>query len=82
MTLTKQIQNLTVSDTVALHKILPITQTADQERAETLALLKKCVSQVGMYLGEELNERIAKMEGAKFSAVDYHAERQTDSQKV
>ena len=84
MTLTKQIQNLTLSEsnTVLIHKILPITTKADQEREETLALLKRCVPQVGMYLGEEIEAAVARMEGARFSSVDYHFERLTDSQKI
>ena len=82
MTLTKQIQNLTVNEYLPLHKCLEVTAKADQERAETLQLLKRCISQVGMTLGEELESAIAKMEGKHFSAIDYHFERQPGNQNV
>ena len=84
MTLTKQIQNLTLSEsnTVLIHKILPITAKADQERAETLALMKQCVAWVGEHLGEQLESHIAAIEGKHFSSVDYHYEKSPDSQRV
>ena len=75
MTLTKQIQNLTVNEHLPLHKCLEVTAKADQEREETLALLKECVTQVGMVTGGKLEAKIAAMEGRYFSYKDYYFER-------
>ena len=82
MTLTKQIQNLTLTNQVTLEKLIPVTTKADNERAESIRLLKMCISQVGQHLGEPIEKHIAEMEGTYFSSLDYHYERMSNSQKV
>lgn len=77
-----KVRTLSNAGTIQLEKILPVAQEVDNERAEALELFKKCVNQVGMYLGEEISEMIAKIEGRKFSAVDYFHERMPGEQGI
>jgi len=52
----------------------------DEEREMSLALLKRCKTEVGMYLGESIEAHIAAMEGKHFNVKDYHYERPVGEQ--
>jgi hypothetical protein len=80
MTITQQLKNAAINGSINLEKALKIAQAYDEQCTTTTALLKECERNVGMYLGEKINEHIAEMDGAKFNAVDYHYERPVGEQ--
>jgi Asp-tRNA(Asn)/Glu-tRNA(Gln) amidotransferase B subunit len=51
-----------------------------QQQQESLRLLKACVSQVGMVLGEELNAHIAELSGTHFNRKEYLYEKPVGEQ--
>lgn len=79
-TIQQQLRNASNNGCISLEKALRLAQAIDEERTQTVGLLKECERNVGMYLGEKINEHVAAMTGAKFNAVDYHYERPVGEQ--
>lgn len=70
-----EIKNKTLSDNAA----------QEIERAEDLLqkseeLLRICIAQVGMVLGEQIHEYLSDMNGQHFNKQEYHHERVPDGQ--
>ena len=77
-----QFRGISLEGKAPLQKAIAIIAPIDEERKETVELLKKLVNQVGQYYGEQILEHLAKMEGKKFSSVDYNYDKQPDSQSI
>ncbi|MEO6522224.1 MAG: hypothetical protein ABIN91_11140 [Mucilaginibacter sp.] len=73
-TIQQQLKNASVNGCIPIDRALQVAAVADQQREETIALLRECERNVGMYLGEKINAHLSVLEGTKFSAVDYHYE--------
>lgn len=76
----QSIKSAAINGHVSLEAALKIATSVENERTATKELLKKCEKQVGMYLGEEINQHLADMEGSYFNATDYHYERPVGEQ--
>lgn len=50
------------------------------QQAESIRLLKQCSTQVGMMLGESIQEHIATLTGGHFNAKEYHYEKPVGEQ--
>lgn len=79
-TLEQSLKNLAVNHKVEFIKAIAIVKPIDEERKETIELLKRVERQVGMTLGEEILSHIAKIEGRKFNSLEYNYERPNGEQ--
>jgi hypothetical protein len=80
MTITQLLKNAAINGSIRLDRALRIAAELDTEREQTKALLKECENNVGMLLGEKINEHLAKMSGVRFNALDYHYEKPVGEQ--
>jgi hypothetical protein len=80
-TLEQAIKNLSVNHKVETLKAISLVKRIDAERLETVELLKICVKQVGMTLGEDILKHIAGMEGTRFNSTEYHYESMPKDQR-
>jgi hypothetical protein len=74
-TITQQLKNKATNGHIAAVEAERIANVVDAERSATIALLKELEKNVGMYLGEKINEHIAGMTGGFFNALEYNWER-------
>lgn len=80
--LTDQLKGIALDGRLPLQKALNVVAPIDEERAETVALLKKLETQVGQHHGEQIQEHLAKMDNRKFNATAYFYDKMPDSQKI
>lgn len=80
MTITQAIKSAAINGSISLDRALKIAQHFDDERNKTNEILDECRSNVGMMLGEKINEHQAGMNGTYFNARDYHYERPVGEQ--
>lgn len=78
--LSESIKQSANKDIISVKSALAIVSPIDTEREETIDLLKRLEKEVGMTLGSEINEHIAKMQGQKFNSAAYHYEKQIGDQ--
>ncbi len=69
--ISESIKSAANKESVALKSALAIVETLDQEREDTVALLKRLEKSVGMVQGEEILTHIARMNGQNFNSVAY-----------
>lgn len=65
---------------ISVETAIKVLEPIDQEREETINLLKRCEKEVGMVLGEDINQHIANMSGRIFNPIDYHYEKPVGDQ--
>jgi hypothetical protein len=80
-TLEQAVKNASINNKLETTKAINLVKPIDIERVATIELLKTCVKQVGMYLGEDILKHIASMEGTKFNATEYHYESMPNDQR-
>lgn len=80
MNITEALKKASAGETIDLERALKIAAEFDREREDTMTLLKKCEKNVGMILGEDINQHLATMCGRKFNAIDYHYEKPVGDQ--
>lgn len=49
--------------------------TLKMQQAESVRLLEQCSKQVGMMLGEQIQEHVASITGGHFNSKEYHYEK-------
>ena len=74
-TITQELKSKATNGHISATEAIEVAGAFDQERLATIALLKECEKNVGMYLGEKINLHMASMQGSYFNVLDYHAER-------
>jgi hypothetical protein len=79
-TITQELKSKATNGHINAAEAVKVAGAFDQERLATIELLKECEKNVGMYLGEKINEHIAGMTGGFFNARDYHYERPVGEQ--
>lgn len=79
-TLEQQLRGNAIDGKIPLTKGLQIATAIDEERQETVELLKKLQKQLGQHWGEQIEEHLSKMTGKKFSSVEYNFERLPNGQ--
>ena len=79
-TISNTLKKKSINGHISTNEALLAAAPYDAERAKTVQLLKKCEKNVGMYLGEEINQHLAEMEGSYFNSRDYHYERPVGEQ--
>jgi|GEM_PF-6714025 len=77
--------NFTATKAEIKNKKLSDNAVQEIERAEELLLrseelLRHCVAQVGMVLGEQIHEYLSDLNGQHFNKQEYHHERVPDGQ--
>lgn len=78
--ISEQIRNMAVDGKVKLSDALRIADAIDKEREETQVVLKRCLKETGMILGEQINIHLASMKGTRFSSLDYFYDKPTGEQ--
>jgi hypothetical protein len=79
-TITQTLKNTAVNGVIPIDRALQVAAPLDMERENTITLLKECERNVGMYLGEKINEHIAGMTGGFFNALEYNYEKPVGEQ--
>lgn len=75
--LKQKVNNGQIKETAAL----AVGEQADQLISEAVEMLDRCKKQVGMFMGGEISELLAKIKGHKFNEKEYHHERLPDGQE-
>jgi hypothetical protein len=76
------LRNAAVNGVISVDKAIQLAGAYDKEREESAALFKKLEKQVGMDLGERINEHLAAMNGTRFNPIDYHYEAMPADQRI
>jgi len=79
-TITQQLKSRELNNRIPVTEAVKVAARYDAEREQTMALLRECEQNVGMYLGEKINQHLADMQGTWFNERDYHYERPVGEQ--
>lgn len=79
-TITQQLKSRAINGHINTTEAERVATPFDQEREQTIALLKECEKNVGLYLGEKILSHIASMTGGYFNSVEYHYEKPVGEQ--
>ncbi len=74
--LKQKINNGLIKESAAL----AVGEQADQLLSETVEMLGRCKKHVGMFMGGEISELLAKIKGQKFNEKEFYHERLPDGQ--
>ncbi|AMQ00928.1 hypothetical protein AY601_4077 [Pedobacter cryoconitis] len=74
------LRNLAVNGVISLPEALKIAQRFDEDEEESLNLITRCKTQVGMDLGGDIRAHEAKLKGTFFNEKNYHFERLPEGQ--
>lgn len=69
------LKNAAIDGKIDLQVAINIAKQFDQDEEESLNLIKRCKSWVGMDIGGDLRIHEAKLTGTKFSVQDFNYER-------
>lgn len=81
MNIKNALKNKCINGQISEAEALAIGEQADQIMNDTVEMLNQCKKQLGMFLGGEISELIARIKGQKFNEKEYHHERLPDGQE-
>lgn len=71
---------MAVAGKVEIERIAALIKQTQELMARSIDLLTRCERQVGMHLGEEIQQLTSEMRGQRFDAAQYHYEKPIDGQ--
>lgn len=80
MNITETFKRMAVGGKIDTKYATRVAAELDNERAETISLLQNIIPHVGMFLGEQINEHLARMNGSTFNSREYNFEKMPDGQ--
>ncbi len=82
MKIKQSLQNISHSNgTIKTREALQLAERADQANQELIEMLERCKKHVGMFLGGEIAELLAKNQGIRFSEKEYNYEKTPEGQE-